>query len=565
MGAEASEKTENEPGQHPRLVFFGRPRILRYVSFLILLGGCCLFHYSSFFTRQIPTSQPPIDPQPPQGFRLRQIYHHGTGADYRVHRRLDISAGYLARHHREISLFRDIDLQDDQYMSYQGQDILNAIIPVKKSLRKLQITRLRDRHVPNFLDLYFQFAMTTPNKKLISQIALDWVDEEEDVPDMSDRDTLLSLATMLLNAYVRLPKNGDKDSKSDWVDLGDAWHADPDHDMDFGWDETGVRGHVFVNHNESAIILAIKGTSGATLPGGGSEETAVSDKLNDNLLFSCCCARLGYTWTTVCDCYSKTYTCNQDCLEKELMRQDRYYQAVLDVYRNVTDHYKGVPVWVTGHLLGGALALLLARTYGLPAVLFQAPGEMLATKRLHLPMPPGLAPHMEHVWHVGHTADPIYMGVCNGALLSCNAGGYAMETACHTGLQCVYDVVTDLGWRVNLLNHRIRTVIDGVIKVYNSTPECVPQPPCRDCFNWRFISSDDDIPDEPPLPNPLKPHKPAPTTSTTTATTTSSTEAAPTSSVPPKCLERNWYGWCTRWDTDDDNIGPSAVTGEYLM
>ena len=191
----------------------------------------------------------------------------------------------------------------------------------------------------------------------------------------------------------------------------------------------------------------------------------------------------------MCDCYEKTYTCNQECLEKELRRKDRYYEAALDIYKNVTKLYspETTEIWVTGHSLGGALASLLGRTYGLPAVAVEAPGEMLASKRLHLPSPPGLPKHLENIWHIGNTADPIYMGVCNGASSSCSLAGYAMETACHTGYQCVYDVVTDKGWRVNLLNHRIHTVIDEIILTYNETAKCVEQAPCRDCFNWRFV------------------------------------------------------------------------------
>jgi putative lipase involved disintegration of autophagic bodies len=41
----------------------------------------------------------------------------------------------------------------------------------------------------------------------------------------------------------------------------------------------------------------------------------------------------------------------------------------------------------TGHSLGGALASLLGVTFGAPVVAFEAPGEKLASKRLHLPIP----------------------------------------------------------------------------------------------------------------------------------------------------------------------------------
>lgn len=534
-----------------------------------------------------------------QTFELKHIFHHGTGPEnYRLHRRLDITPSYLAKHSSYFADFsqRLAQKRDDSSVDSENlEDIYNLMdwpdvhkhknpftiqLPIKKDHKKGKVVRLKDRHEPGFLDSYLSYALQVKgDPKILNRIALEWEDEIEiDIPNMKDKDTLVSLATISSNAYVKFPKDENEKNKLDWIDVG-QWEPDQENvDLNFGWEDIGLRGHVFVSKDNKTVVIGIKGTSGAGLPGGGSDETAGNDKDNDNLLFSCCCARVGYMWTTVCNCYEKTYTCNQDCLEKELLREDKYYQAVLDLYRNVSAIYppETTNVWVTGHSLGGALASLLGRTYGLPVVAFEAPGEMLATKRLHLPQPPGIPKFMENIWHVGNTADPIYMGVCNGASSTCNVAGYAMETACHTGYQCVYDVVTDLGWRVNLLNHRIHTVIDDIILAYNDTAQCIEQPPCRDCFNWRFTSHDDDVPDEPEMPNPLRPKpKPKPLSSTSdgknnrissTATTTilpTSRKADPTSSdisepseSPKKCLERTWYGWCSKWgydgDVDDD-------------
>ena len=137
----------------------------------------------------------------------------------------------------------------------------------------------------------------------------------------------------------------------------------------------------------------------------------------------------------------------------------------------------------------------------------------------------------------------------------------------------VYDVVTDKGWSVNLLNHRIHTVIDDIILTYNETAPCAPLPPCRDCFNWRFVAHDDNektnrncpihyeaaarvrcllrqlhsspvqlivaVPHHQQLPRQHK-HCPFP--------------LPPTDQDPPKkCLKRTWYGWCTKWGYDDDD------------
>ncbi|KAI3404216.2 ATG15 [Candida oxycetoniae] len=454
--------------------------------------------------------------------QLKHIFHHGIGAkDYTLHKRLDITPAYLAKHSSYFKSLSFVEAEKEEVEEaeeeeeeeeaekgginvlntntfdwpkvHRGKNPFDIQLPFKT--KQYKIKRLKDRHEPFFIESYLDYARSVNgNAEILNRINLEWSDDDVSVPNITDRDTLVSLATISSNAYVRFPKDDEEKKKSDWIDVGD-WDPDEQHNnINFGWDSIGLRGHVFVSHDNKTVVIGIKGTSGAGLPGGGSDETSGIDKTNDNLLFSCCCARVGYMWTTVCDCYEKTYTCNQDCLERELRRKDRYYEAALDIYKNVTKLYppETTEIWVTGHSLGGAVASLLGRTYGLPTVAIESPGEMLASNRLHLPKPPGLPRHLEHIWHFGNTADPIYMGVCNGASSSCSLAGYAMETACHTGYQCVYDVVTDKGWRVNLLNHRIHTVIDDIILTYNETAPCVDQAPCRDCFNWRFVSHDDD-------------------------------------------------------------------------
>jgi len=51
-------------------------------------------------------------------------------------------------------------------------------------------------------------------------------------------------------------------------------------------------------------------------------------------------------------------------------------------------------------------------TFGIPTVTFEAPPERLAAARLHLPRPPGMDYKDMNIWHFGHTADPVYMGIC---------------------------------------------------------------------------------------------------------------------------------------------------------
>lgn len=123
----------------------------------------------------------------------------------------------------------------------------------------------------------------------------------------------------------------------------------------FGWKEDGLRGHVFADEANTTVVLALKGTSALIVGGGGG--TARNDKTNvsagretwlppgvaavwlnpqscrslvvplaqDNLLFSCCCARVDWSWSTVCDCYDGSYKCRQDCLEEAVITKSAYY------------------------------------------------------------------------------------------------------------------------------------------------------------------------------------------------------------------------------------------------
>lgn len=95
--------------------------------------------------------------------------------------------------------------------------------------------------------------------------------------------------------------------------------------MPFGWepDTDGFRGHIFATADNSTVVIAIKGTSTSFLGGGGP--TVAKDKLNDNLLFSCCCAKVGFSWTPVCGCYAGGWKCDQDCVEDSLVKDSLFY------------------------------------------------------------------------------------------------------------------------------------------------------------------------------------------------------------------------------------------------
>jgi lipase ATG15 len=370
------------------------------------------------------------------------------------------------------------------------------------------IKRLRDRSKDTMEAhlLNHRYGLTT------SFAAESWATEEISQPNITDKETVLTMAKIAADAYVKV------EHTQDWLDVGSKYNLTDD----FGWDSDGLRGHIFADETNSTVIIGLKGTSGAVFDGA---DTATNDKINDNLLFSCCCARVGMFWSTVCDCYTGTaYTCNKTCLKKELNAENRYYRAALQLYYNVTTMYPGSNIWVVGHSLGGSMSSLLGQTYGLPVVTFEAPGEAMASDRIGLPLPPdGSRQSTEMaVYHFGHTADPLYMGTCNGPTSACNIAGYAMESHCHAGMECIYDVVSDWGWRSGLGYHRIQGVIRDVIEKYDTVPKCVAEPGCVDCFNWNWVEG----------------NATAPTTTITTKVPPSTTSQIPTTT----CHTPGWWG-----------------------
>ncbi|ERF71576.1 hypothetical protein EPUS_00565 [Endocarpon pusillum Z07020] len=328
--------------------------------------------------------------------------------------------------------------------------------------------------------------------------AAEWISEHVPGPNVTDKQTVLNLAVMASDAYV--PASDDPA----WLN----WTGGFNRSRSFGFQSDGIRGHIFADQGNSTIVIAIKGTERAIFEGAG---TSTNDKINDNLLFSCCCAQQGHWfWHQVCSCATNTYQCDKNCLIRELIAENHYYRATLDLYSNVTELYPDSTIWLTGHSLGGALSSLLGLTYGHPAVTFEAPPDALAAERLGLPLPPGSISHHTRshtgVSHFGNTADPVYMGSCDSLLSLCSIWGYAFESQCHTGARCVYDTVTDKGWWASVGHHGIEGVINNVIKVYGEVPNCEPEDAeCVDCFNWKFDG-------------------------TTTTTTASSTSLTPTSS-----------------------------------
>ncbi|KAI9828052.1 MAG: putative lipase atg15 [Thelocarpon impressellum] len=481
-------------------------------------------------------------------FKLKHIFHHGATLYPKLHRRYDVP-------------------NDATLFLASGDGNTPFTDPLRALSSPLSIQRLADRRMETIEPM---LASARQNGFVSTLSPSAWTVDEVAGPNITDKATVLTMARMANDAYTAEPNT------EDWEEVGGGFNST----ADFGWQGDGLRGHVFTDDGNSTVVIGLKGTSPAVFDGA---ETTTNDKINDNLFFSCCCAEGFRFWTSVCDCYSgSAYSCNQTCLVGALTDENRYYRAALDLYSNVTALYPDSTIWFAGHSLGGAVSSLAGLTFGLPVTTFEAPGEALAAARLGLPTPPGSAVgapqsrELTGAYHFGHTADPIFMGTCNGATSACYLGGYAMETQCHTGHQCVYDVVQDKGWRVAAGTHRIRFVISDVIEAYDEPAECKTNTDCVDCYKWKFFESNGSDTTTSKSSTSSSKTRTRTTTcktpgwfgcadeSTTTTTTSSTSTSTTTTSTTATCSSYGWFGNCqdpiTTTETGNARPAPTITT-----
>lgn len=118
------------------------------------------------------------------------------------------------------------------------------------------------------------------------------------------------------------------------------------------------------------------------------------------------------------------------------------------------------------------------------------------------------------IYHVGNNGDPVFLGVCTGPASACYYAGYALESKCHVGKTCVYDVPDEPGndnstqpdptptvtatttsaptleplqSRLDVRNHRIEKAVQMYFEPYPGVPECKVETGCVDCETWDFM------------------------------------------------------------------------------
>ncbi|CZT05331.1 related to starvation induced protein PSI-7 [Rhynchosporium graminicola] len=442
-------------------------------------------------------------------FSLRHVFHHGDLNRPALHIRHDVPK----------------TVQHLWIESEEG-NLEEVSRPLVVQTSPMKIHRLKDAR-PSVVDPMVAAARDYSDVWASSPEA--WTMDDVEGPDVSSMQTILTFAQMAANAYVEAPGTGD------WKDVHGGFNRT--NDVGFGWDSDGLRGYLYGNEDNSVVVIGLKGTTLAIWDGDG---TTTNDKENDNLFFSCCCGQQGSAF-----------------YRQSLKKENRYYAAARSLYSNVTAMYPSSEIWMSGHSLGGSVSAMIGLTYGKPVLTFQSVPDALPANRLGLPVPPGVDPdrpgqrEYTGAFHFGQNADPIYMGTCNGATASCSYAGYALESACHTGRECVFDVVNKNGTRVSIITHKIIYVIENVLKKWTKAPECKFTPECYDCPLWKEITGNSSKTSTVASSTTTKTRTRTSTCQTpgwwgcldeTTTTTGTSTSTSTTTTSTSTCKTPGWFG-----------------------
>ena len=289
-----------------------------------------------------------------------------------------------------------------------------------------------------------------------------------------------NLAAMSYNVYT---------SHDKWYDVGFDKYIDASLDNDT------VQAFLFSSDDSKINVIAIKGTS---IYWSTTQSTVYNDKYNDNMFFSCCYYKESNMFdNNVCKCEKNASDCSilrpftsKYCYKRCYENTTTFDQNYLNIGKKLVDSVKGMidfentQVIFTGHSLGGVVATMLGVLEDKYVVTFESPGEKHYLKLIGMKYQ-----EMEDkVYHFGHNADVIFTGKCNGRLSWCYLGGYVMYTKCHIGNICEYDSIRELNMKESIFTHKIKYVINNVIKKWNGKlPKCVKDETCEDCEEWEYI------------------------------------------------------------------------------
>ena len=117
----------------------------------------------------------------------------------------------------------------------------------------LRIERLVDRTQKN-ID-YLLDAGRARGEPLALDVSA-WTIDDVPGPNVTDKQSVLSLAHVAANAYII------SHDDPEWYDVGPGFN----YTNDFGWEDDGLRGHIFADEQNQTVIVGLKGTCGCWNP-----------------------------------------------------------------------------------------------------------------------------------------------------------------------------------------------------------------------------------------------------------------------------------------------------------
>lgn len=306
-----------------------------------------------------------------------------------------------------------------------------------------------------------------------------------DVNNILTYDSVRMLAIMSYDVYFH--KNS-----TQW------WDVKLNTTVDLSRTEDSVHAYLFSDENYNTNVVAFKGTTIYwDTPNLYFTPRVTTDKLNDNLYFSCCY----YAESSIfdkddcictetpgsCDLSPFQKSCYKTCYRNSTNFEWNYLnisKTIVESVVNFIPQDKEITLF-TGHSLGGFLSTMMGIVYNKHVVTFESPGGKHYLDLVGLDY---TEKQLDNIYHFGHNADPVFTGRCNGIFSWCYLGGYIMNTKCHIGNVCEYDSIGKLNMKESIYRHRIKDVITQVIEQWNETlPECEQRRNCIDCDEWTFV------------------------------------------------------------------------------
>lgn len=202
------------------------------------------------------------------GNRLHLPSNIGSASSDDEFRLVSIHRAGVGRHRNKVYQILDISPESEHHLALAAE---GGPYVIPSILRKT--THLADRSRKSTEAYITQSrlhkqALRNPFTTFSPQPpSVEWVTRDIIAPNVTDKTAVTNLAKVSANAYVRIP-----DSEG-WYDVGHKWNMS----TDFGWEENGLRGHVFANKDNSTIVVAMKGTSP---PFVGGSDTSTNDRIN---------------------------------------------------------------------------------------------------------------------------------------------------------------------------------------------------------------------------------------------------------------------------------------------